>query len=389
MTVRYTCCTNMVVRAVFFLMLLSSTAGHTTIMLDSLIVTQIQDALAPEENSNAYVVTSTSSRQGFIVDTGSTNNTVVELVSVYQQQVQSISQPPQFVFLTHGHPDHVRGIALLQRIYPSTPIYMISQQAISEAKQWINMSCQNKIFSTSQCSIDYGNVLRALTSPRTQLSFNHSFMQLKAFSNLVKGESSHAGLLGLTTASGAFLIFTGDAITIRSHLFVSNFFENQVLPGSDDALCAWAGSMQALVCELQKSNRRVLVLSGHGPISNATNYVRDVAMNVAWLRALRKLTFNSCNASYVWAEMIRQFPDFGERSIGMNGSLNTHVPANANSVNCNNGSPIICRVYNAPPTCPHLDTGNGDATLACDNIRSTLFRHFSVQNEDWLTNDLS
>jgi hypothetical protein len=177
------------------------------------------------------------------------------------------------------------------------------------------------------------------------------------------------------------LLFTGDAITIRSHLFVSNFFDAQTLPDSDDALCAWAGSMQQSVCTLQLGNRRPTILPGHGLISNANSYVSDVALNIAWLRALRNLTFNSCNASYIWAEMIRQFPDFAEASIDAKGALTTHVPADANSVNCSciNGSPTICPVYHKPPTCLHLDISDSETTLACNmhtNTASTDIRSF-------------
>jgi glyoxylase-like metal-dependent hydrolase (beta-lactamase superfamily II) len=359
------------VRSIFFFVLLNAAGCYKTIMLESLIVTQVQDASNPDENSNAYVVSSMSTRQGFFVDTGATNSTTAQLISAYQQQVQSLSKPPQFVFLTHGHPDHASGIALIQRIYRSTPIYVISQQVAREAIQWINFSCENNIFSGAQCNLNYTNILRVLTSPRSQLSFSHPSIQLRAINNLVKGESSYAGLLGLTTSSGIFLLFTGDSITIRSHLFVSNFFENQALPGSDDVLCSWAGYMQASACEF-RSNRRLIILPGHGPLSHATRYAQDIALNIAWIRALRKLTFNSCNSSYVWAQMIRQYPDFVGKGIDMKGALNTHVPANANSVGCrcNNGFPTVCPVYNAPPTCPYLDIDSGDATLSC-NIPNT------------------
>ena len=360
------------IRPIFFFVLLNAAVdGHKTIMIDSLIITQVQDASEPDENSNAYVISSMSTRQGFFVDTGATNSTTAKLISVYQQQVQSISKPPQFVFLTHGHPDHAGGIAHIQRIYPSTPIYVISQQVAREAIQWSNFSCEHNIFSGAQCNLNYANVLRVLTSPRLQLSFNHPSIQLRAINNLVKGESSYAGLLGLTTSSGIFLLFTGDSITIRSHLFVSNFFENQALPGSGNALCNWAGYMQASACEFH-NNRRLIILPGHGPLSHGTRYAQDIALNIAWIRTLRKLTFNSCNTSYVWAQMVRQYPAFVSKHIDMKGALNTHVPADANSVGCkcNNGFPTVCPVYNAPPTCPFLDFDSGDVTRSC-NIPNT------------------
>jgi glyoxylase-like metal-dependent hydrolase (beta-lactamase superfamily II) len=361
----------MLIPSITLFVLISTAGSSTTITLDSIIITQVQDAIAPKENSNAYVVTSINSRQGFFVDTGSTNNITQQLISIYQQQVLSTSKPPQFVFLTHGHPDHTGGIALIQQIYPSTPIYVISQQAASEAIKWIEFSCQNKIYSAVQCALNYTNVLHILISPRSQLVFNDSSVQLHALSDVVKGESSYAGLLSLTASSNDYFLFTGDAITIRSHLFVSNFFDTQTLPGSDDALCAWAGSMQQSVCTLQLSNRQSTILPGHGSISNANSYVSDIALNIGWLRALRNLTFNSCNASYIWAEMIRQYPDFAEASIGAKGALNMHVPADANSVNCNcvNGSPTICPVYHKPPTCLHLDINDSETTLAC-NMRT-------------------
>ncbi|CAF1246015.1 unnamed protein product [Rotaria magnacalcarata] len=206
-------------------------------MLDSLIVTQVQDASNPDDNSNAYAVTSVSTREGFFVDTGATNSTTAQLILAYQQQVQSIIKPPQFVFLTHGHPDHAGGIALIQRTYSSTPIYVVSQQVAKETMQWIDFSCEHSIFSGAQCNLDYTSILRVLTSPQSQLSFSHPSIKLRAINDLVKGDSSYAGLLELTTPSGIPFLFTGDSIVIQSHLFVSNFFENQTPPDSDHALC--------------------------------------------------------------------------------------------------------------------------------------------------------
>ncbi|CAF1159374.1 unnamed protein product [Rotaria magnacalcarata] len=366
----------MFVRSIFLFILFNSANSYKTILHDSLIITQVQDASAPDENSNAYVVTSVTTRQGFFVDTGGTNSTTAQLISAYQQQVQSTSKPPQFIFLTHGHPDHTSGVALIQQIYPSAPIYVISQQVVREVNQWVQLRCEQNSFSSAQCNLNYSRILRVLTSPRSQLSLNDQSVQLRAINNIVKGESSYAGLLELTTSSGIFMLFTGDSITIQSHLYVSNFFENQALPGSDDTLCAWAGFMQASVCELQSSNRKLVILPGHGPLSHANRYAQDVALNVAWIRTLRKLTFNSCNASYVWAEMIRQYPDFISKDLDKKGSLNMHVPTDAKSVgcNCNNDSPTLCPVYNAPPTCPYLDIDSGGASLACNmqNMRSSF-----------------
>jgi glyoxylase-like metal-dependent hydrolase (beta-lactamase superfamily II) len=170
------------------------------------------------------------------------------------------------------------------------------------------------------------------------------------------------------------LLFTGDAITIRSHMFISNLFDTQTLPSSDDALCAWAGSMQESVCTVQLGNRKPIVLPGHGPLSTDSSYATDVALNIAWLRSVRKLTFNSCNATFIWAEMIRKYPDFTEASVDAKGALNTHVPADANSVDCNcvNNSPTICPVYHEPPSCLHLDSADSATTPACDTRQTNM-----------------
>ncbi|CAF4482575.1 unnamed protein product [Rotaria socialis] len=358
----------MLILSIILLLLISFAGGTGTITLDSLLITQVQDTSAPKENSNAYIVTSMISRQGFFVDAGSSNDISHQLISIYQQQVQSTSKPPQFVFITHGHPDHIGSIALIQQLYPSTPIYLISQQAIKEAIQWIDLYCRNNIYSTAQCAVDYTKVLRTLTSPRTQLIFDHPSVRLNTISNVIKGESSYAGLLSLTTSSNNYFLFTGDSITIRSHMFISNFFDTEKLPSSDDALCAWAGSMQESVCTVKLGGRKPIILPGHGTISTDSSYAKDVVMNITWLRLVRRLTFNSCNATFIWAEMVRQYPDFAEASIGAKGALNTHVPADANSVNCNcvNGLPTICPVYHEPPSCLHLDRSDSQTTLACD-----------------------
>lgn len=337
----------------------------------SIVITQIRDADVPNENSNAYLVVSKTSLEGFFVDTGATNSTTSQLIAAYQQQVQSTTKPPQFVFVTHGHPDHLTGVALIRATYPSTPIYVISQQVINEAVRWTGFSCANNIYTPAQCAVNYATVFTVLTSPQTQLNFRDPSVQLLPLSVIVKGETSYAGYLAMVLPQNNYALFTGDAVTIRVHMWVSNFFENQTPPGSDDALCAWAGLLQTTACDLQLSGRNPTIYPGHGVVSNPSTYLADIQRNIGWLRALRNYTFNSCNASYIWSEMFRLYPDFGETHFSQSGALNTHVPANANSMNCscNNGSPTICPAYRAPPTCMHLDITNIDTTLAC-SLRS-------------------
>ena len=334
---------------------------------DSLMVTQVQDETAPYENSNAYIVTSTVSLESFFVDTGATESTTSKLISLYQQQVKSTTKPPQFVFLTHGHPDHTAGIALIQRTYPSTPFYVISQQIIAEAKLWNDFVCSLSGNTAARCQINMSTALTVLKTPQSQLVFNHSSVSFDVLSVIAKTESAYASLLGMKISTSIYLLFTGDFVTIRTHLFVSNYFDTETLPDSDDALCAWAGSVQETICNLRKSKYRPVIFPGHGPVSGPTNYVQDISRNIAWLRALRNMTFNSCNATYIWAEMIRQYPDFGGQELVARGALGTHVPADANSFqcNCNNSLPNVCPVYNTPPTCIHLDMMNVDTTLAC------------------------
>jgi len=93
--VLYICTIVMLIPSITLFVLISSVGSSATITLDSVIITQVQDTIAPKENSNAYVVTSINSRQGFFIDTGSTNNITLQLISIYPQQVQSTSKPPQ------------------------------------------------------------------------------------------------------------------------------------------------------------------------------------------------------------------------------------------------------------------------------------------------------
>lgn len=361
--------------ALLILALLNYPMSVLVVTANSVVITPIRDSVEPNENSNAYVVVSTSLLEGFFVDTGSNNDTTSQLIATYQQLVQSTTKPPQFVFVTHGHPDHIAGIQLILATYPSTPIYVISEQVVNEAVLWTGFTCSNNIYSAAQCAVNYSTVFTVLTSPRTQLNFNHPSVQLLPINVLVKGESSYAGFLAMVFPPNNYALFTGDAATIRVHMWASNFFENQAPPGSDDALCAWAGMLQTTACNLQLGTRSPAIYPGHGVVSGASDYVLDIQRNINWLRALRNLTFNSCNVSYIWSEMFRLYPDFGQTDYSQVGALNTHVPADANSVNCNcvNGSPSICPVYNAPPSCMHLDITNVDTTLACSvlSLRTT------------------
>ncbi len=55
----------MLIPTITLFVLISSVGSSANITLDSVIITQVQDAIAPKENSNAYVVTSIDSHQGF------------------------------------------------------------------------------------------------------------------------------------------------------------------------------------------------------------------------------------------------------------------------------------------------------------------------------------
>lgn len=352
------------------LLLLSPVAlyGMTKITIDLITVTQIQDPEIPTENPNAYVVTSSRSLEGFFVDTGFTDVTTSALISTYQEQVRSTTKPPSFIFITHGHLDHVGGIARILETYPTVPIYAISQQVIVETVRFVNRRCAMVNFSIPSCLINYSNVMRVIKSPKTELTFGEPSVKLSALSFITQAETFYAGLLGMKAASGEYFLFSGDVITIDSHLYPNNFFHTSGLPGIDDALCGWAGMMQSYACDLQLGKRRSTILPGHGPISDNFQYAKHIGKNIEWLRTLRNLTFNSCNSTYIWGEMIRQYPTFGETTAITIGALANHVPTDANSVNCNcqNGSPMICPVYNSPPSCIHLDITDSDTTVACD-----------------------
>lgn len=330
---------------------------------------QVQDDTNPREFSNAYIVMSSNKQEGFFVDTGATLNTTMKLIALYQRQVQSVTKPPLFVFITHGHPDHTAGLWFIQQVYPSTPIYVMSQQIVVEAKRWNNLICSlnNNNLTEPRCRINLDQVLRVLTQPHLQLMINDPTVNVQVVDVIAKGESSYASMLAVTTTAGVCALFTGDALTIRQHMFISNSFESPTLPSSDDVLCAWAGTMKTIICDYEESKYQLFVFPGHGPVSGRETYINDVLQNLAWLRQVRRLTFNSCNATYVWNEMIRQFPDFGGRRVVSAGSLSAHVPNDANSVgcNCNNGLPTVCPISNSPPTCVHLDRYEAETTLSC------------------------
>lgn len=341
-----------------------------SLTIDSAIVTQVNDPGAGAVIDNSYIVYSRTSNEAFFVDTGATDNGTARLISLYQQQVQSTTKPPKFIFITHGHYDHLAGIGQIRRVYPTVPVYVMSEQVVKEALRFINSSCTLRWLNAAQCAVDYRSILKPVRSPRNELSIGDSSLKVRVLNVLIKGETSYAGFLGVTTSSGAYLLFTGDAIIFQSHLYVTNPFEANTLPSSDDNLCAWAGMIQSTMCSLQGGTSQPKVFPGHGPVAEVADYQRHFKRNIEWLRLLRNLTFNSCNATYVWGELVRQFPDFGLKEIDKIGTLTAHVPADANSMNCNcnDGVPTICPRYNPPPTCMHLDITDDETVLACDMI---------------------
>ena len=145
--------------------------------------------LGPLE-TNCYVVADEATGRCAIVDPGDDGAAVAQWLE--QQQLT-----PAYLFLTHGHYDHVGGIADLRAEYPDLPVYVHEADIALPPQMTRGLSWTNTYGEGDTISMD-GITFRVLHTP----GHTPGSVCLVAGTLLLSGDTLFAGSCGRTDFPG-------------------------------------------------------------------------------------------------------------------------------------------------------------------------------------------
>ena len=145
--------------------------------------------LGPLE-TNCYVVADEATGRCAIVDPGDDGAAVAQWLE--QQQLT-----PAYLFLTHGHYDHVGGVADLRAEYPDLPVYIHTADTALPPQLSRGLSWTNTYGEGDTISMD-GIIFRVLSPP----GHTPGSVCLVAGTLLLSGDTLFAGSCGRTDFPG-------------------------------------------------------------------------------------------------------------------------------------------------------------------------------------------
>lgn len=279
-------------------------------------------------SGNSYVVY--DDHQVLVVDVGRTENDASEVYRVVDPLVSSRSLR---IFLTHGHPDHVSNVPAFSAKYPQAQFFVATSATKTELIQLL------KIFSvndTRVSSFDFNARLAVPTNASQLWSSTTSQLRLHTSHGIV-AETLHYGWLELSDpAAHRVAIFSGDLVSVRSHLFM----------GYDVSLlqqCDWIIALQRLQQYLSSlAAWDVYLYPGHGP-ADLPDADESIQMQLQYLAFARNAYATSCTPSAASAAILKKFPSFAEPILVSAFSAPARVPGDILLLN-----PYCCKNPDSP-----------------------------------------
>ena len=336
--------------------------------------------------SNSWIVQDRN--EGFIVDCGCYWEHGRLLAQTWREYF-SQGKLPSFIFLTHTRPDNLLGLVsfLHELNITRLPVYVSHPGALNEMKYWLDIWREINPFDSSTLfdprqspdRFAYKEYVQVLDQPLTMFSNE----RIHVLSNFPIAESVYPSMLYIPSIKA---LFTGDLVSIRSHLLVSPV---DSYPESDHHVCDWIGILQGLLCTFPSSTR---VYSSHGDRPATMPFTETIETNIRWLTYMRALVFNSCNTTFVMRILEDVFRNYSNVDQSR-ASLANRIPQSAMSIGCKcaSNSSNTCGGLQ-PPTCQFLPKNRTESLkstalpISCPRqyLFSSSIRHQLKQAMLWI-----
>ena len=173
------------------------------------------------DSSNSWIVR--NEHEGFIIDCGCYWQHGEILARKWRENFPN-DKLPAFIFLTHTHSDNILGLpSLLNELnVTQVPVYVSSMGALSEMNYWLEIWQEINPFESSMLldkrqapnQFRYNEHIKVLDHPLTMFDGE----KIHIISNFPAAESIHSSMVYIPTVRA---LFTGDLVSVNSHLFVS------------------------------------------------------------------------------------------------------------------------------------------------------------------------
>jgi glyoxylase-like metal-dependent hydrolase (beta-lactamase superfamily II) len=260
---------------------------------------------AKTANVNSFVFF--DSIGSLIVDATRTSADAREVAKIAVQQ----GRTPKLIFITHGHPDHYLGLAVLKKEFPAAKIFVASQNVKNDIVNFAHLAEQGHWLDDEPLMLpksmknpngfDYENEIHVLFGNFLTLPGGARIDVLRMDSQT---EAAHETLLFSKDLSA---IFPSDLVYNGVHLW---------LRGVDsEAVQNWKNELQAL--KIKYGDSGIQVYPGHGAITNSDAFDTDLK----YLNDFFSIIHESKTQNQAMTEMMAKYPNWENSDFILKNSI--------------------------------------------------------------------